>query len=188
MTNNATNYVYLDTASSCAPASNTTGLTSTLMPVAGVVTSGGAITTVTDTRAMLNASAGGSFTQLPASVKHTESYAGATFDVKVAACLTAAAGFTCDASGLTGAQTMAANITVPANTELILGAATITRASGKQFLLNSYVHIHGLGRPTIINSANTTNDYSQVFYAASPVAILPSAPRPPAAQGSSSLR
>jgi hypothetical protein len=52
LTNSTTNYVYLDTTSSCAPASNTSGFTSTTIPLATVVTSGGAITTITDVRTM----------------------------------------------------------------------------------------------------------------------------------------
>src|SRR5438093_5314390 len=41
MTNATTNYVYLDLTASCAPASNTTGFTSSGIPIATVVTSGG---------------------------------------------------------------------------------------------------------------------------------------------------
>lgn len=52
MTNGTTNYVYLDTASSCAPASNTSGYTATGIAVATVVTSGGAITAITDDRTL----------------------------------------------------------------------------------------------------------------------------------------
>jgi len=46
MANNATNYVFLDASSACAPASNTSGFTSSTVPLATVVTSGGVITTV----------------------------------------------------------------------------------------------------------------------------------------------
>ena len=59
MANNTTNYVYLDTASSCAPASNTSGF-STNIPIATVVTSGGVITTYTDDRTMFFQSGSGS--------------------------------------------------------------------------------------------------------------------------------
>ena len=52
MTNSTTNYVYLDTTASCAPASNTVGFSSTTLPIATVVTSGGAITSITDDRTM----------------------------------------------------------------------------------------------------------------------------------------
>src|SRR6516165_9560341 len=39
LTASATNYVYLNTASNCVPASNTTGFTATAIPIATVVTS-----------------------------------------------------------------------------------------------------------------------------------------------------
>jgi hypothetical protein len=47
MANNTTNYVFLDTGSSCAPSSNTTGYTSSLIVLGTVGTSGGVITTIT---------------------------------------------------------------------------------------------------------------------------------------------
>jgi hypothetical protein len=50
MTASATNYVYLNISSSCAPASNTSGFTSTTIPVAKVTTSSGAITAIDDVR------------------------------------------------------------------------------------------------------------------------------------------
>jgi len=50
LANNTTNYVYLNTGSSCAPTSNTSGFTSNYLPIAVVVTSGGAITSVDDVR------------------------------------------------------------------------------------------------------------------------------------------
>ncbi|MFA5056657.1 MAG: glycosyl hydrolase family 28-related protein [Opitutaceae bacterium] len=56
MDDDTTNYIYLDTAAACAVDSNTTGITSTMIPIAQVVTADGAITSVTDTRSMLNAS------------------------------------------------------------------------------------------------------------------------------------
>jgi hypothetical protein len=52
MTNTATNYVYLDPASNCAPASSTSVFSSTVIPIAKVVTSGGAITAITDDRTL----------------------------------------------------------------------------------------------------------------------------------------
>ena len=48
----ATNYVYLDTASSCAPATNTSGFSSTTIPIATVTVSAGVIATITDVRTM----------------------------------------------------------------------------------------------------------------------------------------
>jgi hypothetical protein len=50
MTNSTTNYVYLNTSSSCVPAVKTTTFTSSDITIAVVVTSGGAITTITDDR------------------------------------------------------------------------------------------------------------------------------------------
>jgi hypothetical protein len=54
-----------------------------------------------------------------------EQFAGSTFDVKVNACLTAAAGGTADASGIAGAQTVAATIVYPANTVLKVSASLV---------------------------------------------------------------
>ncbi len=45
-----TNYVYLNPAANCAPASNTTGFAIGHIPLAKVVTAGGAITSITDVR------------------------------------------------------------------------------------------------------------------------------------------
>lgn len=50
MVDATTNYVYLDPASSYQPASNTTGFPTGAIPLSQVVTSGGAISTVTDER------------------------------------------------------------------------------------------------------------------------------------------
>lgn len=47
---NATNYVYLDPAAGCAPASNTTGFSPGQVPLAKVVTGSTSITTATDVR------------------------------------------------------------------------------------------------------------------------------------------
>lgn len=52
MTNNTTNYVYLDPSSSCNPGSNTSGFTPSLLPVARVVTSGGVITSILERRTL----------------------------------------------------------------------------------------------------------------------------------------
>jgi hypothetical protein len=54
----ATNYVYLNISSSCVPASNTTGFSSTTIPVATVATSGTSITSITDVRTMFVSSNG----------------------------------------------------------------------------------------------------------------------------------
>lgn len=50
MTASTTNYVYLNPAASCAPASNTTGFAAGQIPIAKVVTGASSITTVTEAR------------------------------------------------------------------------------------------------------------------------------------------
>lgn len=50
LSDNTTNYVYLDSSSSCGVGSNTTGYTSTLVAIATVITSGGTITNIADDR------------------------------------------------------------------------------------------------------------------------------------------
>lgn len=50
MTNNTTNYIYLNTASSCVPAVKTTVFVGADIPIAIVVAASGAITTITDVR------------------------------------------------------------------------------------------------------------------------------------------
>jgi hypothetical protein len=54
MAPSATNNVYLNTASSCAPAVKSTAFTTSDFPIAIVVTSGSAITGITDKRTMFN--------------------------------------------------------------------------------------------------------------------------------------
>ncbi|MFZ0963215.1 MAG: hypothetical protein WAO35_20330 [Terriglobia bacterium] len=54
----ATNYVYLNTANNCAPASNTTGFTSASIPIATVVTTSAAISSITDVRTMFVSNGG----------------------------------------------------------------------------------------------------------------------------------
>ena len=60
LSNNATNYVYLDLNASCAPAKNTTGFANDEIPVATVVTSGGVITTISDDRTFMKSETGSS--------------------------------------------------------------------------------------------------------------------------------
>jgi hypothetical protein len=52
LTNNTTNYVYLDVASSCIPAFNTSGYTAGVIAIATVTTSGGVITGIFDDRTL----------------------------------------------------------------------------------------------------------------------------------------
>ena len=55
MTNSVTNYIYLDSSASCVPAASTAGFAVDDIPIATVVAAGGAITSVTDSRTLLNA-------------------------------------------------------------------------------------------------------------------------------------
>ena len=92
--------------------------------------------------------------------------AGTEFGSKVNAALQLcpSAGCTIDARGFASPQTMSVSITLPANVSVWLPAATITRSTGVQFILNSGDRIHGdSSGATQIASANTTNDYSPVF-------------------------
>jgi hypothetical protein len=50
MTASTTNYVYLNTSSSCAPATKTTAFTTSDIPIAIVVTGGSTITSIQDDR------------------------------------------------------------------------------------------------------------------------------------------
>jgi len=52
LTASATNYVYLDPGSSCAPAFNTTGFAATVIPLATVVAGSSSITSIADDRTM----------------------------------------------------------------------------------------------------------------------------------------
>jgi len=56
---NATNYVYLDPTVSCAPATNTSGFTSTTIPLATVQTSGSSVSAVSDVRTSFASVGGG---------------------------------------------------------------------------------------------------------------------------------
>ena len=68
----ATNYVYLNPASNCVPAANTTGFTATIIPIATVVTSASAITTVTDVRTWFVAPSSGGGTASPSASTTTQ--------------------------------------------------------------------------------------------------------------------
>ena len=56
LTASTTNYVFLDSTASYAPTVNTTGFTSTMVPIAQIVTGGSGITTLTDARTSLTIS------------------------------------------------------------------------------------------------------------------------------------
>lgn len=80
LANNATNYVYLDSTASYAPASNTTGFTSAGVPIATVVTAGGVITSITDNRLSPTvASSGGGGGSPGGSTHATQVNSGGTF-------------------------------------------------------------------------------------------------------------
>lgn len=67
MTASATNYVYLNMSSSCAPGVNTTGFGSNI-PIATVVTGASAIASITDMRTMFFSSVGVNGAAVPASL------------------------------------------------------------------------------------------------------------------------
>lgn len=54
LTDNSTNYVYLNGASSCVPAFNTSGFTTSQVPIAIVTTASGAITNISDDRTIFS--------------------------------------------------------------------------------------------------------------------------------------
>jgi hypothetical protein len=95
MTNSTTNYVYLDAAANCAPASNTSGFSSTTIPLATVITSGGAITAITDDRTFGFAVAAVSGPGTVTSVATTSPITGGTITasgtIACATCVTSAA-------------------------------------------------------------------------------------------------
>lgn len=64
LTASTTNYVYLDAANNCTPASNTTGFSSTSIPIARVATEATAITSITDVRTMFVANESGAVTSV----------------------------------------------------------------------------------------------------------------------------
>lgn len=102
LTNGATNYVYLDAASSCAPAFNTSGFAATDIWVAKVVTSGGAITTIDDVRTGFTAPGTGAGTGSVTSVATTSPITGGTITTTgTIACAT------CTTTIASGAKTLA---------------------------------------------------------------------------------
>jgi hypothetical protein len=98
MANNTTNYIYLDTASSCVPASNTSGYTSAAIAIATVVTSSGVITTITDDRVFGIATPAGGVSGTVTSIATTSPITGGTITstgtVACATCVTSASALT----------------------------------------------------------------------------------------------
>ena len=90
---------------------------------------------------------------------NANTFSGATFDVKVSACLSAVAavgGGTCDARALSGAQTASSSITVGDGTHrviLLLPVGTITFAAAQQLIYRAYSSIigQGIGAGTVTN-------------------------------------
>lgn len=84
----------------------------------------------------------------PTNTKYCESFAGATFDVKVNACLAAVValgGGTADARGLTGAQTISATIVIPDKVRLLVAPVTGTSTVTPIFHLDKSCGLFGSG-------------------------------------------
>ena len=105
-------------------------------------------------------------TVLPLAPYSVAAYAGADAGAKINACLTAlpAGGGICDARTLTGAQSAAATITVPANKTLLLGATTIIMAGTPGLTFDSYSTISGLGPriTTLVSNISNTSAVTAV--------------------------
>src|SRR5208282_6209318 len=110
----ATNYVYLDPANNCAPASNTTGFTASSIPIATVVTTSAAISSVTDVRTPFVSGGSGNALGMGngSTIVDASLRPGADWSVKVNAAIAAcpSTGCTVDARGFTSPQTMSQSI------------------------------------------------------------------------------
>jgi hypothetical protein len=89
-------------------------------------------------------------------VRHASAFPGATADVKISNCIAdlPAGGGTCDARGLTGAQTASAAVVITKPLHLILGAMTLTGPpAGNLFQANgvSGIDIEGSRELTFLN-------------------------------------
>lgn len=96
----------------------------------------------------------------PTFIIRADNQTGADGGLKIAACLTAlpATGGTCDARGLEGAQVISATITIPADVQLLLGAATYTSSVFPVFRMNGESILQGIGgRGTTRIVANLTS-------------------------------
>ena len=84
-------------------------------------------------------------------------FSGADAGAKIAACVAAlpARGGTCDARGLSGAQSISAEISVPANAVLILGHATFTATAVPVFTLHANSQLIGQGALAIPTEGTT---------------------------------
>jgi hypothetical protein len=175
MTASTTNNVYLNTASSCVPAVKTTAFTSSDIPVAQVVTSGSAITGITDVRTLFNNSAG-SGASSPLTTKG-DLYGFSTTNARIpvgsngtvlTADSTAAAGVSYQTpsggGGSSGAipfitTTGAVNVMVatfsPAITSLANGQAIWILPNLANTITNPTLNVNGLGAKTVTKYNNT---------------------------------
>ncbi len=163
LTASTTNYVFLNIASSCAPGSNTSGFSSTTIPIATVVTGGSTITSITDVRTFFvstNSSSGGlgnGTTVIDASTQ-----TGLTLAAKLNAAIGAcpSTGCTIDARGLGGTQTLDQNVTFSSAgqpiTILLAGQLSLSRNSGKQFQMGSNGRLIGQGKGSTTIAGNDT--------------------------------
>ena len=128
MSASTTNYVFMSAAPGCAPSSNTTGFPVGVLPIAVVTTNATTITNPTslDTRSWLPG----------LTVFDVTSFPGTDAAQKINACIVAlpTTGGTCDARGLTGAQTLNSDVfsgvaSAGKPGTLLLGAATFTVAT-----------------------------------------------------------
>lgn len=147
MANNATNYVYL---SGCTPGSNTTGFTSTTIPVATVVTGGGLIISIADDRTHFVA--GGVINQVNGliwNVKTNGAVGNGSTDDTAAVNTTIAQ---CNASGGT--------LFFPAGSYLLSSTTTA--------ITNFGCNVQGQGKASTLEAANGTSGISLLKIADSP--------------------
>jgi hypothetical protein len=83
MTASMTNYVYLNTAALCVPAVKTTIFTTADIPIAAVVTSGSAITAITDDRTLFNSGTGGTLTSVTGTAPVVATTSGSSVNVSL---------------------------------------------------------------------------------------------------------
>jgi hypothetical protein len=157
MSNNTTNYIYLNTAASCAPATKTTTFTSADWPIAQVVTSGGVITTILDIRN--TPIVGGGLTLYP------DNYSGADPCAKINNAMKAAiAGQIVDDSARNGTVTCGTNpwagVSIQVHLKLGCGATYQITAT---WTMSNTSQLHGCGMSggtnggsTIFSSISTT--------------------------------
>jgi len=154
----ATNYVYLDPANNCAPASNTTGFTASSIPIATVVTTSAAISSVTDVRTPFVSGGSGNALGMGngSTIVDASLRPGADWSVKVNAAIAAcpSTGCTVDARGFTSPQTMSQSIDLktPGGAVILwLPTGTINRSTGAQFEMENGAQVIGMSGTYIYN-------------------------------------